>query len=469
MFKSGRDYFRFATDFFAGEIRLTLGGYGKVQFDAQLVVEPDRYKLTRSNYAALVADIRRSTLALYRLGDVTLPAPTEASARRTALITLELVRTHFAQFEASVERLTRRPARLLTASRRKVDVFDARRIDDRSLARALRSKSMRQASTGEARAAPRLVHALKGNWIPEVVQTDRTETVNLYEHRAIVGFMRWLDAVLASVLNTVDEEIGLIGSQVLRHRIEGWRLRLMRLAKRDALRGITPDPSLRATTRFRMNPDYASAFTAMSAIRAGLGDGQGLAPAVPIDRTYALYEMWCYIRILHAAVQLQLAGAEDVAKLLRGLDDPARLGIVLAGGEASKIDLGGWRSLTYQRRFSPVPDSEGAHTHYLDAVPDITVSALGEDGNCRALAIFDPKYRVGSSLLDGLRDLHVYRDAIVGAEGPLIKLAIAMTPDARNLAADPDACPKDRPSAVTVRPGRDSTVFSSIVAAGAQL
>ena len=239
--------------------------------------------------------------------------------------------------------------------------------------------------------------------------------------------------------------------------------------RRELFRGLSPDPTLRATTRFRMNPDYASAFSAMSAIRAGLGDGQGLAPAVPIDRTFALYEMWCYIGVLHAAATSQPAAAPEIAKLLQGLDDPSRLGVVLAGGALSAIDLGSKHSLTYQRHFGPKPDAEQVRTHHLEAIPDITVSASDEGGVCRALAIFDPKYRVGSSLLDGLRDLHVYRDAIVGTEGPLIRLAVAISPDAGKLAMDPNALPEDRPVAVTARPGKDREVFSSLLSAGASI
>lgn len=469
VFKGGRDQFRFSTEFFAGEVRLTLTGAGRIWFDVQLIVEPDRYKLTRADYAAMIADIRRSTIALYRIGNVTLPAPTAASARRTTLITLELVRMHLTQFEAAVERLTRRPARLLTASERRVDLLKARNIDDRGLSRALRSKSMRGATIAEGLAAPRLVGALKGNWIPQIVETTRTEVADLYEHRAILGFMRWLDTVLFGVLKHADDGAAIAASQVLRRRVEGWRLRLARLMRRELFRGLLPDPALRATTRFRMNPDYASAFSAMSAIRAGLGDGQGLAPAVPIDRTFALYEMWCYIGILHAAAASQPAAAPEVAKLLQGLDDPSRLGVVLASGALSVIDLGSKRSLTYQRHFSPKADAEEVRTHHLDAIPDITVSARNEHGVCRALAIFDPKYRVGPSLLDGLRDLHVYRDAIVGKDGPLIRLAVAISPDAGKLAIDPDALPKDRPVAVTARPGKDRVVFSSLLSSGTNI
>lgn len=461
--KKNAGYFRYSTEFFAGEIRLTLIGESKVRFDLQLIVEPDRYKLTRDDYSAMIADIRRSTLALYRLGKVTLPAPTSMSARRTTLITLELIRTHFGQFEAAIQRLARRPARLLTAYQHKVDVLKARRVDDRDIERALRSKSIRGANAAEARAAPKLVKALQGNWIPKLGETNRIETADLYEHRAILGFIKWLDAILLGFLEQTDNGLATDSSQLLRSRVERWRSRLARLARRDLFRKLKPDPALRATTRFRMNPDYASAFSAMNAMRAGLGDGDRIAPAVPIDKTFALYEMWCYIRLLKAATEMQPSTVVKVRELLQGLDDPSLLGFVLAGGDFSRIPLSPRHSLTYQRRFGPKIDAEGVYTHHLETIPDITISACNVEGQCCELAIFDPKYRVGSSLLNGLRDLHVYRDAILGNEGPLTKFAVAITPDGGTIGVAPKELAVDRPVAVTAKPGRESTVFSSLI------
>ena len=50
------------------------------------------------------------------------------------------------------------------------------------------------------------------------------------------------------------------------------------------------------------------------------------------------------------------------------------------------------------------------------------------------LVIFDPKYRAGASLLDGLRDMHVYRDAILNHSGArLVKAAVALAPRPRGL------------------------------------
>ena len=42
-----------------------------------------------------------------------------------------------------------------------------------------------------------------------------------------------------------------------------------------------------------------------------------------------------------------------------------------------------------------------------------------------SVVIFDPKYRAGASLLDGLRDMHVYRDAIVDSDGARLVRAVA--------------------------------------------
>lgn len=463
--KGKRDYYRFSTDFYAGDVRITLASAGKVLFDHQLVIDPDRFKLTRTDYRLMVADIRRATLALYRFGNVTLPAPTSASARRTALLTLELIRAHFAQFESAVSRVARQPATHLAASSKRVDVLSARRLESRNLVRALRSKSMRKATNGERLAAPKFVAATKGYWVQKVDEAKRVETRDIYEHRAILGFIMWLEKILAHVLHDLDPDQAELPLSI-RHRIENWRSRLRKIRSEDLFRGIKAETALRATTRFRMHPDYANIFTAMSAMRSGLGDREGVVSALPVDRTYVLYEMWCYIKLLEAASELVPSTKASIAGILRGIDDPSRLGVVLSRGDPSRIDLGDGCALTYQRRFSTIPDGEGARTFVLDAIPDVCLSALDENGQCKALAVFDPKYRVGSSLLDGLRDLHVYRDAIVGSNGPLVRYAVALTPGSNLLNCEGGSIPEDRPAALRVRPGHDSSEFRALLKVG---
>lgn len=198
----------------------------------------------------------------------------------------------------------------------------------------------------------------------------------------------------------------------------------------------------------------------MSRMRAGLGMGVAATPSLPLDRTYELYELWCYIGLLAAIAERFPDSRGKIAEILRGCRGASGLGIALATGKDTEFLLGPNLQIAYQRRFSLKPSADGARTLLLDVVPDITISRLADNGACTSLVVLDPKYRVNQSLLDGLRDMHVYRDAIVDAEGvQLVKAAVALAPRTN---AQPEAIeelPSDRPGVVALRPGQHRLKF----------
>lgn len=243
--------------------------------------------------------------------------------------------------------------------------------------------------------------------------------------------------------------------------ISRWRARIAALSRRGVFAGLSPDPALYATSVFRMNPDYAAAFSAMSRMRSGLGTGTTAAPDVPVDRTYQLYELWCYVGILSAAAERFPASRDKVADVLRGYQSPSHLGIALSRGDVAEISLDSHLSLSYQRRITPNSSPDGARTLLVEVVPDISIARRSAAGVCDGLVVLDPKYRAGGSLLDGLRDMHVYRDAIVDSAGArLVKAAIALAPRPRGLPEVTSELPSDRPGIVCVRPSHDPTVFA---------
>jgi hypothetical protein len=412
--RRGAAFIPFEVGFYAGDLRLCIVKGQRVLAAVNLEVDPDIAKLTRDEYAALISEIARSTLALYRLGGMTVPAEIDPSAVRSDLVTLDLIRTNIQAFERAVAKIADQPARRLHAEAVQVDVHRAKHIGDRAISQALRSGKSRAATIAETRAAHRLVGALGGGWIPNIAEVRRAENTDVYENRALLGFLRWLDGTLAMIARRISEGGTAMNGAVAAvwvERIGYWRSRVSVLARRDIFRGLTADPSLRATSVFRMHPDYASAFSSMVRMRAGLGTGSAVAPAIPLDRTFSLYEIWCYIGLLHAAAEAFPICREGVSGLLAGLQQPNRLGIVLANGETSSIDLGQGLTLTYQRRFSTKGDPSGCHTNVIEAIPDVTIARVNSEGRCTGIVVLDPKYRGGASLLDGVRDLHVYRDA----------------------------------------------------------
>lgn len=458
--------FPFELGFNAGALRIALVRGRNLIAAQEVEVDPALAKITRDEYAALIGELANSTLALYRLGGLTVPAEVDPGAVRADLVTLDLVRTNFDGFERAVRRVAEQPTRRLDTSRRRIDILKARRIDDRDVSRALRTGNSRVATALEARAAPKLVGALAGNWISAVDESHRAERFDVYENKALLGFMRWLSGTLEVVrarLAAGDSDMLPAVAAVWSGRALDWMRRLRALARRDVFAGMTPDPTLRATSVFRLHPDYAAVFSAMVRMKAGLGTGAAVAPSVPIDRTFALYESWCYVGFLNAAAQRFPPCREQIARLLKGIAKPNHLGVVLARGGASSIDLGGGFSLTYQRPFGKTPDASGCWTPTIEAVPDIVISRVGADGQCEGLFVFDPKYRGGASLLDGLRDLHVYRDAIRGPAGDRVVLnAIAIAPRPFTVGSDLWRGPVG-PGTAAARPGHDPEVFHNLL------
>lgn len=471
LMRNGAAVFPYETEFAAGTIRIETVRSGLVVAAAEAVVDPAAAKLTRDEYAAMISEISQVTLALYRLGGATIPAAVGPSGQRSDIVTLDLVRTNLDAFERAVRRIADRPLRILRSAASTVPVERARRLDDRAIERALSGRHARPASCDEAQAAPTLVAALRGTWIPRVAERTADESVDTYEHRAILGFIRWLESALGDIARRLAA-IPATGvtepaAAVQAARIALWRTRLARLARRALFAQLRPDHHLRPTSAFRMRPDYAAAFGAMARMRAGLGGSMSAAPAVPIARTHVLYQIWCCILLLHAVAERFPASRSAVATLLRGCSSPGELGMRLLQGTGAAVQFGPLMRLTYQRRFSPVSDEWGGRTLVIEAIPDIVLERLSAAGQVEAAVVLDPKYRTGASLLDGIRDLHVYRDAILGGHGGrLICAAVALVPRAIFPPTITGAMPENAPGVTLARPGHDLGVFGRLLDAG---
>lgn len=465
--RRGKTIFPIEFDFYAGNLRVAVVSGRKVMASINLEVDPDIAKISREDYAAMVSDVARSTLALYRLGDLTVPAAVTPAGIRSDLVTLDLVRSNFNAFERAVSRIAGQPLRTLFSSRSNTNVLKARRIDDRAIDAALRSGKSRTATPSEARAAPRLVAAVGGQWIPEVTERRSKERTDIFENRALLGFMSWLDMTLSDMsrrLSVGSSDVNPATAVLWLDRLGRWRARLARTVRRGIFTDLQPEPALRATNAFRMHPDYASAFSAMVRMKSGLGTGAAVAPAIPIDRTYSLYETWCYVGLLHAAAEKFPTVRPAVSILLQGCAVPNALGTILAQGYDAQLSLGDGITLTYQRRFTTKPGDDGSRTLVVDAIPDVTFARTNSEGLCTGIVLLDPKYRAGSSLADGIRELHVYRDSIVGRGNDRIVIsAVALTPRPGSLLTTSTSFPTHAPAAVEARPGHDPLLFRRLL------
>lgn len=466
-------FFPCTLEFYAGDLRVGVTSGRHVLVTLDLLVDPDIAKLTREEYAAMIADIARSTLALYRFGQVTIPTFTRPVGMRSDLVTLELVRANFEVFERALSRIADQPVRALRSTRVMTDTMRARRVDDAAIGGALAAGRWRPATAAEARSLPRLVGALGGRWISRLEEGKREDRVDVYENRALLGSIRRLDGLLARIarrLGACEENCDTAYMALWLARLERWRMRLAALANRQLFAGLVPETKLNASSVFRQHPDYAMAFSAIARMKSGVGTGISAAPAVPIDRTYALYEIWCYIGVLRAAAEAFPMCAGDVAELLKGCESPDHLGTALSQGDPTRLALTSNLTLTYQRRFRPVAANDGSRTLVIEAVPDMTLARTDAQARCTDIVVIDPKYRTGASLMDGIRDLHVYRDAIVGDGGQrLVMGAVALTPRPGSIKTAVDLLPTDAPVAFVACPARDPQPFGRLLDAAVRV
>src|SRR5262249_21216590 len=130
---------------------------------------------------------------------------------------------------------------------------------------------------------------------------------------------------------------------------------------------------------------------------------------VPLARTFDLYELWVFLRLLRAAVLRSNAQTVDLNALFR--QDTS--GLTLAAGSVTVPIAVANISLCFQRQYQEYWTEAGGRSSFSRPVlPDIAVEAAGGSAPQR-LIVLDAKYRINDDLNTALASIHMYRDALV--------------------------------------------------------
>ncbi|WP_261337654.1 nuclease domain-containing protein [Rhizobium leguminosarum] len=153
---------------------------------------------------------------------------------------------------------------------------------------------------------------------------------------------------------------------------------------------------------------------------------------LPLARTFELYELWCFLRLVRAAT-LEF-GDESVAVQDLFISD-ASGGLTVAAG-AVTVSVGDSWQLCFQKQYREFwlePDRRGSYSRTMtpDIVAARTAAAGGERGR---MIVLDAKYRVADGLNDALTSIHTYRDALVqeaeaGDVKAIVSAAYLLTPE----------------------------------------
>lgn len=405
---------RWSPGFHAGivEAELRLPGQAPRRFD--VITDPDRRKLTRDDFDAMVREILDDTFALFSLSSFRKAVARGAGSRPPAIARLEFLRSRIEELETVVAAIVRSPRHMLVADERVLPYHRASRATGPEVLRSFRSGRILQERTNSSRLPPQL----KG-FLPERIRVrQRMSSLDLPEHRQMGACLRswasWLGAA-AELLERNRPE----SDAELRTGAAAWAQRCRRLSRRVSnLAAARPfaeagetSPRLVLSALFRNDPSYRRFYRIWQDMNLGIAAVFGEFLNLPLARTFELYELWCFLRLVRA-------GAEEFGPaglVVRDLFISDATGSVTIATGAVTVPVGsGWK-LCFQkqyREFWVEPERRGSYSRIM--TPDI-VAACEEKGPGEGskLIVLDAKYRIDEALNDALSSIHTYRDALV--------------------------------------------------------
>jgi hypothetical protein len=425
---------RWSPGFHAGLVEAELRVPGQTPRRFDVVTDPDRRKLTRDDFDAMVREILNDTFALFSLSGFRKAVARGSGGRPPAIARLEFLRSRIERLEAVIAAIVRNPRRMLTSEETILPYHRAMRASGLEILRAFRSGRIMNES-GEPR---RLPPALKRRLPERIGVRQRLSSLDIAEHRQMGACLRswaaWLDAAAQQLERTRPE-----CDPELRQGTALWAARCRRLARRvgdlsheapfaeagDAL------PRLMLSALFRNDPLYRAFYRLWQDMNLGIAAVFGDFLNLPLARTFELYELWCFLRLVRAAAEEYGPAGLDIRDLF--ISDAAG-GVTLAAG-AVTVPVGGDWKLCFQkhyREFWIEPDRRGSYSRIMN--PDVVAAhAGGGAGEAGRLIVLDAKYRIDDGLNEALNSIHTYRDALVrevdsGATEGIVTAAYLLTP-----------------------------------------
>ena len=407
---------RWSPGFHAGtvEAELRLPGSGTRRFE--IVTDPDLRKLTRSDFNEMVREILEDTFALFSLSGFRKCVARGTGGRPPAIARLEFLRSRVDELEIASRAVARNPRRMLTSEDTAVRYPRAVRATGTEILRSFRSGRILPETWKPSRLPPSL-----NGFLPERIRLRRRRSsLDLAEHRQMASCLRAWSSWLTAAADLLEHSATAGTGDVERNQAgRTWAARCRLLARRVgrltelppfAESGESP-PRLVLSSVFRNDPVYRRFFGLYRDINLGIAAVFGDFLGMPLARTFELYELWCFLRLVRAATDEYGATDLDVGNLF--ISD-ASGGVTVAAGAVTVSVGSGWK-LCFQKQYREFwleQDGRGSFSRAMK--PDVVMvqdEAAGENNS--RLIVLDAKYRIDDGLNEALNSIHTYRDALV--------------------------------------------------------
>jgi hypothetical protein len=470
---------RWSPGFHAGTVEAELRLSGSNPHHFEVVTDPDLRKLTREDFDTMVREILDDTFALFSLSGFRKSIGRGSGTRSPAIARLEFLRSRIDELETVVAAIVGNPRRMLTAEEMLVPYHRAKRATGPEILKSFRSGKL----LVEKGKPSRLPAALNG-FLPERIRVRRRRSsLDLPEHRQMGACLRAWSAWLGAVAEMLARD-GAAEDTDIQKELSGWAFRCRKLARRIALMaGAAPfaeaeeaQPWLMLSAVFRNDPTYRRFFGLWQDMNLGIAAVFGDFLNMPLARTFELYELWCFLRLVRAAVEEFGPEGFETGNLF--ISD-GRGALTVAAG-AVIVAVGGEWKLCFQKQYREFwieADRRGSFSRQM--TPDVVVMReLPAATDVGRLIILDAKYRIEEGLNEALNSIHTYRDALVreaesGAVEGIVTAAYLLTPYVPEIGLGyrdtplpgrlfhPDYRSSFRFGAVTMRPGMTIAQFGA--------
>jgi len=436
----------------------------------EILVDPHRHKLTREQFAAMIADINTEATIAYSLSPATQRIELGQHRQCLGLAQMEYIRQQIEPLRRVVEAIARRPRRILKREDACVELSRIRAADDRSLSWLLaHPDELTPVNLPNVPAGAQVLHRQMAGHLPTRIQTTRRlVSHDVYENRLLKHFLRRLNRVLRRTQarlaeteqdsNRVDEPVRRLARRRL-GELKGYRHIVYNLLDLDFLQEVGPLRRFRPVTQaLRRDPFYARFYTLYRQFERAITPFDGAPFRLSLEKTWQLYEYWCFFQVISALRTLVGDGLEfDARSLLQSHADRVSLALPKA-----EVQINKRLKVFFQKSYEYYSKRKvGTYSHKMR--PDISIEVDDGDGHVERVILLDPKYRVSKpSINQAMDDLHRYKDAIVGPEGQhLVTTALVLCPDAERakpLYFQGDYIRAHGLGAIALRPGSDGGV-----------
>jgi len=431
--------------FFAGKVTLAIvSEHERRVFD--LIVDPARHKLTRDHFDLMIEQILEDTFQLVSLSSYKIGIGMGNGTHLPPLARIEFLSSRIEELAVCIRKIIENPVKHLNGHLEKKPINRAGHITGVQLAKAYAKGRILKSEYLESR----LPVGLKGYVPHSIMSTRKSAIVDIDEHRAIRSSLkfwsRWL-MLVADKFKRVAKEDDESQSTKWAVRCEGLSRRLNVMVSDHFFDSITEtNDQVTATSIFRYIPEYHRFFKLHRQMSLGLASITGDFLNIPIARTYDLYELWCFLRLVRILADISGCHDIDISGLIEG---SVQTGEVVLQSKACSVRLENLE-VAFQRSFREYwkdANSQGSFSRTM--IPDVSVIKLADTEGPPLLFIFDAKYRVEQGLNDALASIHMYRDAIVKEDhegvARIVQKALILSPQIQDY-TDEDWTTQDAPA-----------------------